>query len=443
MDKILLVAKREYLATVRRKAFIIMTVGLPLFFVLMFGISGAAGLLAVRSEAKNSLPVGIVDEAHVLNFQLLDKVRSSFESPKPSRKAEAPNLRGGASSVLDDIRDADNVARMQTTISLIPYSSREAARAAYLRKQIRGYYIFPADFLQKGEVTLEGKKGGVISDNRPAWSMIQRLAQVSLLEGKVDDPVARRIWTPIKLDAIYLTETGEPAGSGRSAQFASFAVPYFFTLFFMLSIIGTSGYLLQGVAEEKENRVIEILVSSASTDQLLAGKVLGLCGAGLTQLLIWTCLAVLPSAYAFPFLDLRWSQAAVALIFFLLGFLLFGTLMAGCGALGNNYKESQQLSVIWTMSAVCPLFVLTLLMQQPNGTLARVFSYIPLTAPVTMMLRISAARVPLWDIALSAAILAASLFFFVRLGGKLFRVGVPMYGKRPSLAEIVRWLKVA
>jgi ABC-2 type transport system permease protein len=211
----------------------------------------------------------------------------------------------------------------------------------------------------------------------------------------------------------------------------------------MISIIGSSGYLLQGVAEEKENRVIEILVSSATTDQLLAGKVLGLCAAGLTQLLIWICIGVAPAAATFPFLDLRWSQLGVALVFFLLGFLLYGTLMGGCGALGNNYRESQQLSVVWTMSAVSPFFVMTFIMQQPNGTLARVFSYIPLTAPVTMMLRVSSTAVPLWDIALSAVLLAASLYFFIKLGGKLFRVGVLMYGKRPTLVEIVRWLRAA
>ncbi len=441
MNKIWLVARREYLATVRRKAFIIMTVGLPIFFALMFGISGAVGLLAVRSEAKSSLPVGIVDEAHVINLQLLDKVRASYRG---TEAPAVPGLSGRASpSVLEDLKDPDNISVMRSMIALRSYPSVQEARSAFLRKEIRGYYIFPADFIQTGRVTLESRKASLMSNDRPAWGTIQRLVQASLLDGKVDDAVARRVWVPPQLNARFLSETGEPAGAGRSAEFAGFAVPYFFTLFFMMSVIGTSGYLLQGVAEEKENRVIEILVSSATMDQLLAGKVLGLCGAGLTQLLAWTCLGVAPLAYALPFLDLRWSQAVVALVFFLLGFLMFGTLMAGCGALGNNYKESQQLSIVWTMSAVSPLFVLPILLQQPNGTLARVFSYVPLTAPVTMMLRISATRVPLWDIALSALILAGSLFFFVRLGGKLFRLGILMYGKRPSLVEIVRWLKVA
>ncbi len=436
MKKIWIIARREYLATIRRKAFIIVTIGMPIFFVLIFGMSAGAGLLALRSEAKGSKPIGVVDEAHVLNFQLLEKVRASFP------RLETPATRRG-SSMLADLRDPDKISLMRTMIAIQPYASRDQARKAYLNQEIRGYYIFPSDFLKNGEAMLEIKKAGILSDDLPAWATIERLLQASLLEGKLDDNVASRVWTPAHVKSSYLTETGEPAGSGRSVEFASFAVPYFFTLFFMLAILGTSGYLLQGVAEEKENRVIEMLVSSATTDQLLAGKVLGLCGAGLTQLLVWVCIGVAPSAYALPFLDLRWGQLAVALIFFLLGFLLFGTLMGGCGALGNNYRESQQLSVIWTLSAVSPLFFLTLLIQQPNGTLARVLSYIPLTAPVAMMLRISAARVPVWDVALSAVLLTASLYFFVRLGGKLFRLGVLMYGKRPTLVEIVRWLRAS
>ncbi len=436
MNRILIIARREYLATVRRKAFIIITVGMPIFFIALFGLSAGASLLALRSEARDSKPIGIVDEAHIINFQLIEKVRASF------RTAETRE-RSGRPSMLDDLPDSANIPLMRNLITLRPFGSREEARAAYLSQQIRGFYIFPADFVTTGEVTLQIKKAGLMSNDSPAWAMIERLVQASLLEGKLNDNLSRRIWTPAKVESIYLTESGEPTASGRSAQFASFAVPYFFTIFFMMSILGTSGYLLQGVAEEKENRVIEILISSTSTDQLLAGKVLGLCGAGLTQLMIWTCMGVLPSAYALPFLDLRWSQLAVAIIFFLLGFLMFGTLMAGCGALGNNYRESQQLSVIWTLSAVCPLFFLTALVQNPNGALARTLSFIPLTAPVAMMLRISAARVPLWDACLSAVLLAGGLYFFARLGGTLFRLGVLLYGKRPTLVEIFRWLKAA
>jgi ABC-2 type transport system permease protein len=438
MTKILIVARREYIATIRRKAFIILTIGMPVFFLILFGLSAVGGMMAARSEAKSSLPVGIVDEAGVVDMGLLGKVRASFPTPK------APTKGSGSFEALKDLQDFDStMALMRSMIEVRRLGSREEAQRAFLNKEIRGYYVVPPDFLKDGKVRLVIRKGGFLSDDRPAWNTISRLLQASILEGKVNEDLGRRIWIPPRIEATQRSESGEVTGAGRAEEFADFAVPYFSTLFFMLSIIGTSGYLLQGVAEEKENRVIEVLISSVSTDQLLAGKVLGLCGAGLTQLLIWITVGVTPAAMTFPYLGLRWSQLVVALVFFLLGFLLFGTLMAGCGALGNSYRESQQISVIWTMSAVSPLFVMTFLMQQPNGTLARVLSYIPLTAPVTMMLRTSSAAVPAWDIALSAGILAASLFFFVRLGGKLFRVGVLMYGKRPSLVEIVRWLKAA
>ncbi len=438
MKKILIVARREYVATIRRKAFIILTIGMPVFFLVLFGLSAVGSMLAARSEAKSSLPVGIVDEAGVVDMALLEKVRASFPAPKALAKGNS------SFEMLKDLQDFDSkMALMRSQIEIRKFDSREGAKSAFLNKEIRGYYVVPPDFLKDGEIRLVIRKAGFLSESRPAWSAISRLLQASILEGKVNDDLGRRIWIPPKVESTQMSETGEVSGSGTAEEFADFAVPYFAALFFMISIIGTSGYLLQGVAEEKENRVIEVLISSVTTDQLLAGKVLGLCGAGLTQLLIWITVGVTPAAMTFPYLGLRWSQLVVALVFFLLGFLLFGTLMAGCGALGNNYRESQQMSMIWTMSAVSPLFVMTVLMQQPNGTLARVLSYIPLTAPVTMMLRTSSAAVPAWDIALSAMILAASLLFFVRLGGKLFRVGVLMYGKRPSLVEIVRWLKAA
>ncbi len=438
MKKILIVARREYTATIRRKAFIILTIGMPVFFLILFGVSAIGGMLAARSDAKTSLPVGLVDEAGIIDMGLLDRVRSSFPAPRElvsgSERLEA----------LKDLQDfQSSMARMRSEIRIKTFDTREEARSALLKKEIRGYYVVPPDFLKDGKIRLTIRKGGFLSDDRPAWSTISRLLQASILEGKVNDDLGRRVWIPPRIEATQMSDSGEVSGSGEAGDFANFAVPYFSSLFFMLAIIGTSGYLLQGVAEEKESRVIEILISSVSTDQLLAGKILGLCGAGLTQLMIWITVGVTPAAMTFPFLDLRWSQLVVALVFFLLGFLLFGTLMAGCGALGNSYRESQQMSVIWTMFAVSPFFVMTLLMQQPNGLLARVLSYIPLTAPVTMMLRTSSGTVPAWDIALSALILAASLYFFLRLGGKLFRLGALMYGKRPSLVEIVRWLKAA
>ena len=253
--------------------------------------------------------------------------------------------------------------------------------------------------------------------------------------------MARRVWAPLRLESRGLTESGAGDRRGRFAAVSTFVVPYVFTLLFMLSILSSAGYLLQSVAEEKANRVIEILLSSLTPEQLLAGKVLGLCAAGLTQLSAWILIGITPALYLLPYLELRWSQLVVAVIFFFLGFLLYGTLMGGSGALGNNVKESQEAAIVWTFSAVSPIFFMTVILAAPNGAFARVLSYFPLTAPVTIMLRVSAAPVPAWDIALAGGILAVSLLLFVRLAAKLFRLGSLLYGKRPSVVEIIRWLR--
>ncbi len=277
MKKILIVARREYIATIRRKAFIILTIGMPVFFLILFGLSAVGSMLAARSEAKSSLPVGIVDEAGVVDMGLLEKVRASFPAPK------APAKGVDSLSALRDLQDFDSkMALMRSQIEIRKFDRREDARSAFLNKEIRGYYVVPPDFLKDGAIRLVIRKGGFLSESRPAWSAISRLLQASILEGKVNDDLGRRIWIPPKVESTQMSETGEVSGSGTAEEFADFAVPYFAALFFMISIIGTSGYLLQGVAEEKENRVIEVLISSVTTDQLLAGKVLGLCGAGLT-----------------------------------------------------------------------------------------------------------------------------------------------------------------
>lgn len=433
MNKTMLVARREYLATVRRKGFIIATIGMPLFFVVLYGIIGGVTYFTMRQEREKAETVGIVDESGLIHFDLLAKVAAADRN-KPAEEELDTMFRE---------RGQQQVRKMMGNIQIKSLKSREEASAAFVRKEIRGYYIIPADFLKTGVVQLEIKKGGFMSDNEPGWNDVRRLVVASLVDGRLNDELARRVWIPPVLRSQGLSETGQRDQRGKFSEISSFAVPYAFMLLFMMAIMGSGSYLLQGVAEEKENRVIEILLSSVTTNQLLAGKVIGLCGAGLTQIAIWISIIVAPAALVFPLLDLRWDQLAVALIFFPLGFLLFGTLMGGTGALGNNLKESQQASLVWTMTSIIPMFFIGALLSQPNGTLARVLSYIPLTAPITIMMRVGATRVPLWDIALSGVILFASLFIFIRLAAKLFRLGTLMYGKRPSLVEIIHWLKAA
>jgi ABC-2 type transport system permease protein len=425
MKKMWLVAVREYIATVKRKGFVITTVGFPMLILVPIAVTLVAEYLASARPRSQVQWIGIVDESNLIRFELLDLILADDESgaaPWADERAIPRSL------------ELDRLSGPQTRFRIV--GSREDARAS---EHLRAYYVVPQDFFESGEVELHARGQNGLQD-RPGWEVIRRLVTGSLLAGALDEVTAERLAGAPRLRTNLLLRQGDLRDESLR-QLADFMLPYFMTFLFTISIMTSAGYVLRSVAEEKESRVMEILLSSLTTDQLLAGKILGLCGAGLTQLLIWMSMGLIPALLLLPQLDLALSQILLALLFFLLGFLLFGSLMGATGALGANLRESQQISLVWTMPAIIPMLFISFLITEPNGVLARVLSFIPLTSPVAMMIRIASGRVPWWDTAIAALILTGSLIFFVKLASRLFRLGVLMYGKRPTLREMSRWLR--
>lgn len=269
---------------------------------------------------------------------------------------------------------------------------------------------------------------------------MRRFLIAHLLADKVDPALAHRAADPLEnLQSRVLSGTGQARSGG---MVFTFLIPYFLALFLIMTIFASSGYLLQSVAEEKENRIVEIILSSVRPTELLAGKVLGLGALGLTQVLIW-----LGSAWGFTggaaaLLALVGSVGIPAQVFvlgvvyYLLGYLLYAVLMAGVGALGTTMRESQQLAGIFSFIAVIPYMLASFVMINPNVPVARVFSFFPLTAPTMMMLRIPLGEVPWVDVAGSIGVLLLSIPAALWFGAKLFRVGLLIYGKRPTMREI-------
>lgn len=194
---------------------------------------------------------------------------------------------------------------------------------------------------------------------------------------------------------------------------------------------------------------MEILLSSVSARQLLTGKVLGLGSAGLLQLLIWATSARVVGQMASISLDfakglnISTSIVVLGVVYFLLGYLLFGVLMAAIGSLGASARESQQLASIFSITAVVPLMLSALIIENPNHIVARVLTIIPFTAPITVMERLAATDIAPWELIVSVTVLAASVVGAMILAGKVFRMGILMYGKRPSLREIIRYIREA
>ena len=219
---------------------------------------------------------------------------------------------------------------------------------------------------------------------------------------------------------------------------------------FLLSLAIVTGgqYLLQGVSEEKESRILESLVCTVSPDELMLGKLIGLGGAGLTLVGIWIVVGLATVASSFAFLDLQLpaSLGVLGFVYFLLGYLFYASLMTGIGGITNNLREAQQFAVAFTMMNFVPFYLLVKILNAPNSGVAIGMSLFPPTAATTMMMRLSAgamtgAEIPFWQIALSLALLAGSGALALLLAARVFRLGMLMYGKTPTLPEILKLMR--
>ena len=225
-------------------------------------------------------------------------------------------------------------------------------------------------------------------------------------------------------------------------------VPGVFGLLLALSLVFSSTYVLQGLGEEKENRLMEILLSSVSTRQLITGKVLGIGLAGLAQVVVWIVsiplLLNLASSSIGGFISTIQIPAnflVLGVTYFILGYLLFAVLSAGVAAISATVREGQGLAGIFTLFAVAPFWFFSLILLFPNSPIWVIFSIFPFSAPVLVMLRLGMTGVPAWQLAASIAVLVLSIIGGLLLAAKLLRTYILMYGKRPKLAEIIRNLR--
>lgn len=402
MDKMLLIFRHEFLHTMERTGFIILTFALPVLALLAIGIFHiASGVVRPPAEVAK---IGYVDEAG--GFE-------EFTSPG--------------------------------SMTLVRFDTREAATQALIRKDIGEYFVVPPDYISVGIVIRYTMQKEVTPPSATATA-IRNFLSSNLLAGKVPATTVARIEAPLNLVTITLTATGnvatEQGGPGN------LVVPGVFGLLLALALVFSSTYVLQGLGEEKENRLMEILLSSVSTRQLITGKVLGIGAAGLVQVVVWVVsipfLLNLASSSIGGFISTIQIPAkflALGVTYFILGYLLFAVLSAGVAAISATVREGQGLASIFTLFAIAPFWFFSLLVAFPNSPIWVVFSIFPFSAPVLAMLRLGMFGVPVWQLAASIAVLVLSIVGGLLLAAKLLRTYILMYGKRPSLGEITRNLR--
>jgi len=227
-----------------------------------------------------------------------------------------------------------------------------------------------------------------------------------------------------------------------------FVIPFVFGILLALSIIISSTYLLQGLGEEKENRLIEILLSSVSARQLLTGKVLGIGAAGLVQVAVWVIAAPLLLNLAsssiggfISTIQLPANFIALAVVYFILGYSLFAVISASVGAVSSGSREGQQLIGLFTLPLLIPLWFTSLMMFFPDNPAWVFFAIFPLSAPVEVIMRLGVSDIPAWQLVASIAVLVLSIIGILLLTIRIFRTYLLMYGKRPGIGEVLRSLR--
>jgi ABC-2 type transport system permease protein len=410
------IARFEFLGVVRRLSYLLATFGLPLFLALVSGSIFAVQTYVLLERAEQIATFGLVDAAGVVDH-------AQFE-----RGEDGAELLHGFGA---DVR---------------LYESYEAARGDLNSGAIQGLYLIDEDYLQTGEVR------ALRSDKTPLLSIpgatiepaLRLLLSRSLLGDRVDEKVAVRVLKPAEFVRTHLSEDGAlvPSTAHNMQLLIRAAVPLFLGILLLTALLSASGYLVQAIATDKESKIVEVLLSSATPDEIVAGKLLGLGAAGFLQFTVWSSMVVAAagwlSATFASAASIPWAAVLVAPIFFVLGYFFMGSLMLATAALGTNAAESQKLTLGWAILAMLPVMFLVILLDEPHGWLGQLLTWIPFTSPLTVIIRLALdpSGIPVWEIMGSLLVLLLSTWLSIRIGARLFRVSFALTGTRPSLSQL-------
>jgi ABC-2 type transport system permease protein len=436
--KIRTIATFELLTAVKRPGYLVATFGMPLFVAAYGAIIAIPAYFAAQGNKTPSV-YGVVDPGGLVALEA--ETRVDPVEPISDDTGQALEHSGR--------RDAVTEAMSGGALVFRPFGSEPEARASLAARTIKGYFHVPSDYLDSGVVEIYAPDTFNMSGPE-ARNEFSSLLRRRLLAGRVDPRVAERVVRPLHDTRRFgVSRAGELSDGSTATTMVRLAVPLVFMFLFLISVLMTSGYLMQGTATEKENKVVEVLLASADPDEILAGKLVGLGGAGLLQVAVWLTIALGAGVGAVPLLmstqlQIPWLALAMAIPLFLLAFLFFGSLMLGTGSLGSNMREAQQLAMVWSLTAALPLMMMSVLIREPNGTLAKALTWIPFSSASTLVMRASmdASALAWWEIAGAMLVLVASTWVALRLGARLFRVGL-LSSSRPGLKEIIRQARLA
>jgi ABC-2 type transport system permease protein len=413
MNKIIAVTKWEYIEKVKTKAFLLSMIITPIFIIAMAVLPS---LLAQKSD-ENTKRIGLVD----LTDSLSNKVSASLETQY--------KLENGKSNY-----NIIPIPNNGETIDAI----RKRVDKMSLEGKFETYIIIGKDVFRNGKCEYRGSNVSNIRDvERFERNIKNSISEIILTQKGIEPGILKEINKSIDLKSIKISAEGE---SKESSFLHTFFTSYIFIILLMMLIMLTGQMLIRSLVEEKSNRIVEILVSSCSPTELMAGKILGLSLLGLTQIVLWLIIGIGVSI-SFNFDLVSLDNLLLILVYFILGYLLYASVFVAIGSMSSTEQEAQQLTGYVSMILVLPIVLAFSAVQDPNSSLIRILTFIPFLTPTFMILRIPIQLPPLWEIGATLLLLLVSITAMTWIAGKIFRTGILMNGKKPSPKELLRWIR--
>lgn len=417
MQRIIKIAIREYVETIKTKAFIFGVLMAPL---IIGGIIFFTGRMAQGpSGSRPTLRVDILDRTGELESEI-NIAKDKYNEHHHNSLVNMTFLASDQDPNLGQTRLRQSKSRLYIVID-------QAVLDGTGRMTFYTHKPKPAELDRQGSV-----------ENILRQAVVAKRCEIEAVPLEVLNSIRK-----VEIRTVEIgTGPGEQREQNMADQIIKRMVPFFFMYLMFMGMITTGQYMLSSVIEEKGSRVIEVLLSAVSPFQLMTGKIVGLCGIGLTVVALWGSVAYGAVCYKGFEVDLPLHMLLFFLVYFILGFLLFTALMAGVGSVCNTIKESQSLMMPLMAVFIIPLMAWFRLVQDPNGILSRVLSFIPPVTPMVMMLRLSAeSEISPIEIVATLIVLTLGTLLTLWMAARVFRTGILMYGKRPGLREVVRWIR--
>ena len=412
MKKVLTIAKWEYLEKMKTKAFIISLVITPLI-VLLFSILPT--VLAQKEDLRTKV-IGVADTSGIY----FNSLKIELEEYKIKNNQ--------LNYVLVNLNSKNKTLKQ----------IKSKADKDVLQHSFEGYLLILNGGTDSLKVEYRSEKIGNFKDLKRFEEKINKIHIKNKLRTEGINPeVAKLLEKNVEVNLIKIEKGGK---EGKSDFLVVFFSSFIFILLLMMMVIYSGQMLVRSLIEEKSNRIIEILISSCSPEELLAGKIVGLSALGLTQIFIWPMIGIaLVGGTIIP--PQAFENILPMLLYFILGFFFYTTIFVSIGSIVNTEQEAQQMTTYISLILLLPIVLAMPAIENPDSLIVKILTYIPFTTPSIMLLKFKIAPVAPIDIIITTAIMIFSTIITIKLSAKIFRIGILSYGSRPTLKELKLWIK--